>query len=286
MPFNDFNTLRPIQNGHHFPDDIFRCIFLNENLWISIKILLKFVPKGPINSIPALVMIMAWHRPGDKPLSEPMPVSLPTHLCVTQPQWVNSPPPGQNGHLLADDIFKCIFVNEMFCILVIGYWQWPSTGSDNGLVPNRRQAIFWTNADLIHWRIYAALGGGYLYLETLWNDEKDMTFLGPFFEYNLLVIRVIRITLDPPGHLLGLLTMGETALVFHTHWIKRQHYVLKFSPNVSTIYTVPPHWHNTGSRNPSSCKTRTYLFYIVNIMGADVLATQGASCASFWWIFL
>ena len=34
----------------------------------------------------------------------------------------------------------------------------PSTGLDNGLAPNRRQAIIWTNADPIHWRIYAALG--------------------------------------------------------------------------------------------------------------------------------
>ena len=31
---------------------------------------------------------MAWRRPGDKPLSEPMLLSLPTHICVTQPQWV------------------------------------------------------------------------------------------------------------------------------------------------------------------------------------------------------
>ena len=31
---------------------------------------------------------MAWRRPGDKPLSEPMMVSLPTHICVTRPQWV------------------------------------------------------------------------------------------------------------------------------------------------------------------------------------------------------
>ena len=37
-----------------------------------IKISLKFVPKGPINNIPALVQIMAWGRPGDKPLSEAM----------------------------------------------------------------------------------------------------------------------------------------------------------------------------------------------------------------------
>ena len=83
------NTLRPRQNGRHFADDIFKCIFLNENVWIPIKISLKFVPKGPINSIPALVQIMAWCRPGDKPLSESMMVSLPTHICVTRPQWVN-----------------------------------------------------------------------------------------------------------------------------------------------------------------------------------------------------
>ena len=45
--------------------------------------------KGPINNIPALVQIMAWRRSGDKPSSEPMMVSLPTHICVTRPQWVN-----------------------------------------------------------------------------------------------------------------------------------------------------------------------------------------------------
>ena len=84
----NFNTLRLRQNGCHFPDDIFKCIFLNENVWISIKVSLKFVPKGPINKIPSLVQIMAWCRSGDKPLSEPMMVSLLMHICVTRPQWV------------------------------------------------------------------------------------------------------------------------------------------------------------------------------------------------------
>ena len=84
------NTLRPRQNGRHFADDIFKCLFVNENVRISIKISLKFVPNGPINNIPALVQIMAWRRLGDKLLSEPMMVSLLTHICVTQPQWVNS----------------------------------------------------------------------------------------------------------------------------------------------------------------------------------------------------
>ena len=47
------------------------------------------VPKGQINNIPALVQIMAWRRPGDKPLSEPMMVSLTMHICVIRPQWVD-----------------------------------------------------------------------------------------------------------------------------------------------------------------------------------------------------
>ena len=77
------NTLRPRQNGRHFPDDIFKWIFLNENVWISTNISLKFVPRGPINKIPTLVQVMAWRRPGDKPLSEPMMARLLTHLYVS-----------------------------------------------------------------------------------------------------------------------------------------------------------------------------------------------------------
>ena len=87
---HSINTLRPRQNGRHFADVTFKRIFLNENVRILIKISLKFVPKGPINNIPALVQIMAWRRPGDKPLSEPMMDNLPTHICVTRPQWVKT----------------------------------------------------------------------------------------------------------------------------------------------------------------------------------------------------
>ena len=82
-------SLRPKQNCHHFADDILKCIFLNGNAWMSLNISLKFVPKFQINNIPAMVHIMAWHRPGDKPLSEPMTFSLLTHICVTRIQWVN-----------------------------------------------------------------------------------------------------------------------------------------------------------------------------------------------------
>ena len=82
----EFYTLRPGQICCHFADDIFKCIFLKENAWISFKNSLKFIPKVWINNNPALVQIMAWCRPGNKPLSEPMMVNLLTHICITQPQ--------------------------------------------------------------------------------------------------------------------------------------------------------------------------------------------------------
>ena len=100
-----FNSLRLRQNGRHFADDTFKRIFLNENVGIWIKISLKFVHKGPVNNITALVQIMAWRRPGDKPLSEPMVVRLPTHICVTRPQWVNFDP-SMDQYITS--IIKCV----------------------------------------------------------------------------------------------------------------------------------------------------------------------------------
>ena len=83
----NINTLRPRQNGHNFADDTFKHIFLNQNVRISIKISLKFVPKSPINYIAALVLIMAWRRPGNKPLSKP------TRTTRTPAFWGYPPPP-------------------------------------------------------------------------------------------------------------------------------------------------------------------------------------------------
>ena len=44
------DTSRPRQNGQHFSEDIFECIFLNENVWVWNKIWQKFVPEGPFNN--------------------------------------------------------------------------------------------------------------------------------------------------------------------------------------------------------------------------------------------
>ena len=80
------NTLKQIRNKN-FTDNIFKHIFFNENVWNWIKFHWSLFV---INNIPALVQIMTWCRPGDKPLSEPMLFRLPTHICITQPQWVKN----------------------------------------------------------------------------------------------------------------------------------------------------------------------------------------------------
>ena len=50
----NINALRPRQCCCHFADNIFKCIFLNENVWISLEISMIFVPGVRINNIPAL----------------------------------------------------------------------------------------------------------------------------------------------------------------------------------------------------------------------------------------
>ena len=56
---------------------------MNENIYILIKISVKFVSKEPINTILALVQIMAWRRSGDKPLSEPVIVYQRTYVSLS-----------------------------------------------------------------------------------------------------------------------------------------------------------------------------------------------------------
>ena len=82
-----FDTLRPRRSSRHFPYHIFKSIFLNENIWVLLKISLMLVPKVRINDIPTLVQIRAWRRSGDKSLAEQMIVSLQMHICVTRPRW-------------------------------------------------------------------------------------------------------------------------------------------------------------------------------------------------------
>ena len=73
----------------------------------------------------------------------------------------NSSSSGQNGRLFADDVFKHIFLNENLRSsnkMSMKYIPWGPINNMPALAPGRRQAIIWTNADLVHRRIYVALG--------------------------------------------------------------------------------------------------------------------------------
>ena len=167
------NTLRQRRNWH-FADDNFKRIFFNENVRISINNSLKFVPKGPINNIPALVQIMAWRRPGDKPLSEPMVVSLLTHICVTRPQWVNlilinSSPPGQMDAISQTTFLNAFSWNQnenVWSLIKISLTFLPKGQMDSDKIPVLAQIMVWRptgdkplseHDGLCCWRIYASL---------------------------------------------------------------------------------------------------------------------------------
>ena len=71
--------------------------------------------------------------------------------------------------ILPDDNFKCILLNKndkmpipisLKFIPMSPIDSKPAFGSGNGLAPKRRQAVPWTTVNPVHWRIYAALGGG------------------------------------------------------------------------------------------------------------------------------
>ena len=66
----NISILRPSQNGHYFANDILKCIFLNENLWILYIIWLEYVPYSLIDDTSTLVQAMVWCQTGNKP--EPM----------------------------------------------------------------------------------------------------------------------------------------------------------------------------------------------------------------------
>ena len=68
----DITNVMPEWRGRNFPDDIFKRIFLNENICVLIQMSLKFVPKGLIDDKSAYVLEIAWRRTVDKPCLKPL----------------------------------------------------------------------------------------------------------------------------------------------------------------------------------------------------------------------
>ena len=138
------NTLRPRQYDRHFTDDILKCMFLNENVFISNKLSLMFVPTGPVNDIPTLVQIMAWRRPGDKPLSGSM-------MLAYWRIYVNTQRPIQNYYQ-----YDFCINNTSIC-----------TQNNFDSTPKNVHCLLYDHAyigqhhwldDLLHWCTYASFG--------------------------------------------------------------------------------------------------------------------------------
>ena len=154
--FYIINTLRSRQNGRHFADDIFKGIFLNE-------ISFKFVPKGPINYIPALVQIIAWRVQATSRYLKQYWLTYQriyaslglNELSKTflRECWVNILRPRQNGRHFPDTFKRFCQKENVWISIKISLkffsqgpnLQYSIIGPDNGLAPARRQAIIWTN---------------------------------------------------------------------------------------------------------------------------------------------
>ena len=89
LGFNMLTHLPLDKMADTIADDIFKHIFLNEDVRILIQILLKFVPMGSNDNKSALVQVMAWRRTSDKPLPEQTLTQFFMHICGTRGRWVN-----------------------------------------------------------------------------------------------------------------------------------------------------------------------------------------------------
>ena len=112
------NSLAPGKFEWNFGYMIFKQILVIEGWGICCEIALIWMSLDFTDDQSTLVQVMAWCRqPPSHYLSQCWLRSLLPYV-VTKPQWVNSSPPKQNDHHFADNIFKCICVNEKFCISI------------------------------------------------------------------------------------------------------------------------------------------------------------------------
>ena len=147
----------------------------------------KFVPKNPINYKSELVQRMAWRRSGADHFLNQWWFILLTHICVIMPQWVNTftgdplhsraactQPCNVNTHsrahcsrgarLCEQWVHGCVNNGTRLCasarlcrgspvtfrpVCIYGPVDYTIVSAYNGLSPARRQAITWTNAELL-----------------------------------------------------------------------------------------------------------------------------------------
>ena len=120
--------------GRHKMAAVFQTLFSGACSWMKMfQFRLKFhwtlfVRVGPMNNIPALVQIMAWRRPGDKPLSDPTMAILQTHIRVTRPKWVKR----KACAAIKQDFYPIFFISKYI------YTGWTIQSDCSSMVPSYR----------------------------------------------------------------------------------------------------------------------------------------------------
>ena len=166
-----------------FRKDIFKCLLLTEKVWFPIKSSLKFVPKGPINNIPALVQIMAWQCPNPPPTTPttPPPIPPPTH-ATTHPLSV------QKRHALKCPQLPATYLMNIHWTTCITTAHWLMKCSQ--LPATYLMNIHWTTCtNAAHWPITV--------MEVLTMHSKQMVFqlngAQSGFCYNTIIIFFLEI---------------------------------------------------------------------------------------------
>ena len=154
--------------------------------------------------------------------------TLSAFFCGNKCCTLNTLRPRQDGRYFADDIFECIFLNENFCTLIkislksVRKRQIdnnPVLGSDNGLAPNRRQAIIWTNDGVVWWRIYAFIGLNELdnwVIFQMWSHFLTMFTIDIIFMLEIIPVQwIFSSTVGTDGLMNS--TWASVARVLSTH---------------------------------------------------------------------
>ena len=135
---------------------------------------------------------MAWRRPGDNPLSEPMMVILPPHICVTRPQWVKILSANGNHSVHVSMCWKSSpihqFVNRHQPPLTLNRWGLGLYSSVQMWINRSYRILFYHgNTDINIWMIICT------------NCSFSQLGLNCFFD----PVRVYTTTPTPCWHLIG-----------------------------------------------------------------------------------
>ena len=145
------------------------------------KISLKFIPMVRNDNIPSLVQIMAWRRPGDKPLSEPMMDGLLPHICFTRPQWVKA-----IGRNIAVDWVRFSYIwNQLFDFRSVITQHCIQHINNKGTIRFTPQITRKDSIPRRHWR---AMGSFFKFFDLRLNKRLSKQSWGWWFETPTLIM--------------------------------------------------------------------------------------------------